>query len=105
MPYSKSTQKDYGENPLQKKSSFTMKSGNSPLFKQMGSSPAKHTVAGDRAKLHEDAYGKGHDNSKHPKYWKKETKGKLKGHSRKSAEKELGKYLKSIEENPEQLLE
>ena len=101
MPYSKSTQKDYGENPLQKKSSFTMKSGNSPLFKQMGSSPAKHTVAGDRAKLHEDDYGKGHDNSKHPNYWKKDKEGG----SRKKAEKEVGKYLKSIEENPGQLLE
>tara|TARA_R110000765_G_scaffold21863_1_gene56174 strand:+ start:172 stop:735 length:564 start_codon:yes stop_codon:yes gene_type:complete len=44
MPYNKSTQKDYGENPLQKKSSFTMKSGNSPLFKQMGSSPVKQNV-------------------------------------------------------------
>ena len=28
MPYSKSTQKKYGDNPLQKKSAFTLKSGN-----------------------------------------------------------------------------
>jgi hypothetical protein len=34
MPYSKSTQKDYGDNPLQKRSGFKMKGmdfGNSPL--------------------------------------------------------------------------
>jgi len=31
MPYNKSTQKEYGENPLQKKSGFKMKMGNSPL--------------------------------------------------------------------------
>ena len=31
MPYSKSTQKDYGENPLQKRSGFKMKAGSSPM--------------------------------------------------------------------------
>jgi len=38
MPYSKSTQKDYGDNPLQKKSGFKMKGysypGTSPMKKK-----------------------------------------------------------------------
>ena len=38
MPYNKSTQKDYGENPLQKRSGFKLKSGNTSAFKMMGSS-------------------------------------------------------------------
>ena len=52
MPYKKSTQKKYGDNPLQKKSAFTLKSGSNIVgrngrdvnFKQMGSdSPVKQT--------------------------------------------------------------
>ena len=52
MPYKKSTQKKYGDNPLQKKSAFTLKSGNNiggrngrdVNFKQMGGdSPVKQT--------------------------------------------------------------
>ena len=52
MPYNKSTQKKYGDNPLQKKSAFTLKSGSNIVgrngrdvnFKQMGSdSPVKQT--------------------------------------------------------------
>ena len=41
MPYSKSTQKDYGDNPLQKKSGFKMKyQGNNSAF-PFKQSPAK----------------------------------------------------------------
>ena len=47
MPYSKSTQKDYGDNPLQKRSSFQMRSGNATPFKMMGSSPVKQNGDGD----------------------------------------------------------
>ena len=40
MPYSKSTQKDYGDNPLQKRSGFKMKGysypGESPMKKDTG---------------------------------------------------------------------
>ena len=52
MPYKKSTQKKYGDNPLQKKSAFTLKSenniggrnGRNVNFKKMGSdSPVKQT--------------------------------------------------------------
>ena len=51
MPYKKSTQKKYGDNPLQKKSAFTLKSGNNiggrngngVNFKAMGNSPVKQT--------------------------------------------------------------
>ena len=46
---------------------FKLKSGNKTSFKQMGSSPTKHTT---NREGHEDKYGKGHANSKHPKYWK-----------------------------------
>mgnify|MGYP005831792177 CR=1 FL=1 len=41
MPYNKSTQKDYGENPMKKRSGFKMRSGNSTPFKELGSSPVK----------------------------------------------------------------
>ena len=58
MPYNETTQKDYGENPLQKKSSFTMKSGNSPLFKQMGSSPVKQNIFSN---TRSQATGTGHE--------------------------------------------
>tara|TARA_R110002074_G_scaffold118181_1_gene250598 strand:+ start:102 stop:365 length:264 start_codon:yes stop_codon:yes gene_type:complete len=60
------------------------------MFK-VASSPAKHTVSGDRAELHEGSYGKGHDNSKHPNYWKKDKEGV----SRKKAEKVWGKITKT----------
>jgi len=66
-------------------SEFKLRSGNKSPFKQMGSSPTKHstnrsvkmmkeTVDGKRLRIgsHEEKYGKGHDNSAHPNYWKKE---------------------------------
>ena len=40
MPYSKSTQKKYGENPLKKKGPFKMKG--SPMKRNFGISPMKH---------------------------------------------------------------
>jgi len=48
-------------------SEFKLRSGNKSPFKQMGSSPAKHTT---NREGHEDSYGKGHTNKAHPKYWK-----------------------------------
>jgi|21_taG_2_1085346.scaffolds.fasta_scaffold15123_3 hypothetical protein len=47
---------------------FKLRSGNGPLkFKEMGSTPAKHST---NRMGHESNYGKGHDNSAHPNYWK-----------------------------------
>mgnify|MGYP003655607867 CR=1 FL=1 len=64
---------------------FKLKSGNKPAFKMVGSTPAKHTTNrstkmwkdtedGKRWRVgsHEEKYGKDHDNSAHPDYWKKE---------------------------------
>ena len=59
MPYSKSTQKDYGDNPLQKRSGFKMKGysypGVSPITKKsgMGATAAKGFDVDDLADLKE----------------------------------------------------
>ena len=47
MPYDNSTQKDYGDNPLQKRSGFKMKGfsgfGNSPMEKKEDENTAEDT--------------------------------------------------------------
>ena len=50
---------------------FKLKSGNSPLFKNMGSSPAKHSSwkVDDMGIAHNEMYPEGHTNEDHPLYW------------------------------------
>ena len=50
---------------------FKLKSGNSPLFKNMGSSPAKHSSwkVDDMGIAHNEIYPEGHTNEDHPMYW------------------------------------
>ena len=70
---------------------FKLRSGNTPLFKQMGSSPAKHTR---RREGHMDKYGAGHTNADHPNYW---TKDETTGKTPKSVEVEADTKSKSSE--------
>lgn len=50
---------------------FKLKSGNSPSFKNMGSSPARHSSwkADDMGIAHNEMYGTNHTNEDHPMYW------------------------------------
>ena len=70
--------------PFKMKGSGFYGKGNQSSAENMESSPLEHTT---NRLGHEKNYGKGHENSAHPKYWKK----------KKSKDGEEGKTPKKIE--------